>query len=146
MNPATDLDKSGFGYQKVRVYKGPSLGWVETLIKPANVCNGPVYYVQAGDSIIFAQTAVFAPIIYLPDVILWIQETAYQPATGFERAVWIKDISGNASANPITVQPFGGQRIDNLTVAFQIVQNRQLIRLYPIIEQATAGFAGWFVG
>jgi hypothetical protein len=95
--------------------------------------------VAPGDSVIFVNVAA-AITINLPDVRLWVNEIAYQPATGFERAIWIKDL-GNAGAFPITIHPFFGQVIDNLAQSFQIVQNRQLLRLYPFNE-----LTGWWTG
>jgi hypothetical protein len=75
--------------------------------------------------------------VQLPDVTLWIREPGSQPTTGLERAIFIKDIGGNAGAFPITVLPFGSQAID-LLPQLVIVQNRQIVRLYPFTE-----ITGW---
>jgi len=135
-----DLDQSGFGWQRARVYLGPTLGWVDTQVRPSRtITAGGTFNVLPGDSVIFVNIAALVT-VNLPDVRAWVQETAYQPATGFERALWIKDL-GNAAAFNITVHPFGGQVIDNLAIDFSIVQNRQLLRLYPFIDMS-----GWYSG
>jgi hypothetical protein len=77
----------------------------------------------------------------LPDVRLWVQEPAYQPATAFERAIWIKDLGGFAGANPITVQPLPAQTIDLSGAAIQIATNHGLVRLYPLNDMT-----GWWLG
>src|SRR5215467_1252770 len=134
----TDLDQSGHGYQRARTWMGPSLGWVDKLIKPVQLVQSPAYVVQPGDGIIMVQTGIFSTYsIYLPDVNAWVASPAYQPATPLEGALWIKDIGGAASSNTIFIFTFTGQRIDNLDpsiVTFQIVQNHQLLRLWPIVE------------
>jgi hypothetical protein len=136
-----DLDQSGNGWQVARVYLGPSLGWVNVQIKPTRLVTAAgTSSILPGDSIILVN-ATGAVALNLPDVRLWVQEPAYQPATAFERVLYIKDLGGNAAANPITITPFGTQTIDLLAQNFTIVQNRQVIRLYPLND-----LSGWWVG
>jgi hypothetical protein len=137
-----DADQSGQSQgQKVRVYNGPSLGWVETQVKPARTITvAGTFAVLPGDSIILVNVAGSVTLT-LPDVIAWCRSPGYEPASGFERAIWVKDLGGNAGAFPITITPFGSQSID-LFGSFQIVQNRQLLRLYPRQIELT----GWFSG
>lgn len=136
-----DLDQSGNSYQRVNVNLGPSLGWVTVFVKPEiNVTTTGTTTLSAGDSIVLVNVAAVVT-IQLPDVTKWLQENYYRPATGFERAVWIKDLGGNAAAFNITVTPFGAQTIDNLAQSFTIVQNRQLLRLYP-----RNSLTGWYSG
>ena len=136
-----DLDQSSNSWQKVRTWLGPTLGWVDTQVKASRAITlAGAYQIFPGDSVIFVNVAG-AVTLNLPDVRLWIQEPAYQPATGFERAIWIKDLGGNAASFPITITPFSVQTIDLLNTPFQVVVNRQLIRLYPLNDQT-----GWWVG
>jgi hypothetical protein len=136
-----DLDQGGLTYQKTRVYLGPSLGWVEVQVMPSQAITAVgSYTLVAGASMVMVNVAGLVT-INLPDVSKWLLEVAYQPATGFERAIWVKDLGGNAAAFNITIHPFGTQKIDNLQQDFTIVQNRQLIRLYPMND-----LSGWFVG
>lgn len=135
-----DLDQSGNSWQKVRAYLGPSLGWVDCQVKPSvTLTTAQTYNVQPGDSIIFVR-AMGSVIINLPDVKAWVQEIAYMPATGFERALWVKDL-GNAASFPIVINPFGTQSIDTLQQPFTIYQNRQIVRLYPFNDMS-----GWYSG
>ena len=135
-----DLDQSGNSWQRARTYLGPTLGWVDTQVRPTRfITQAGTYNILPGDSVIFVNVAGTV-VINLPDVNRWVNEFAYQPATGFERAIWIKDL-GNAANFPIQVVPFGAQVIDNLAMIFQIAQNRQLLRLYPFNE-----LNGWWTG
>jgi len=136
-----DLDQSGNGWQRARTYLGPSLGWVDTQVKPERRITAPGQYaVLPGDGVIFTDVNGSVTLI-LPDVVKWVQEAAYQPATAFERAIWVKDLGGKAAFFPIQIVPFGTQTIDGLAMPFQIVQNRQLLRLYPLINMT-----GWYTG
>jgi hypothetical protein len=137
----TDLDQSGNGYQQIRVYLGPSLGWQMVRVKPQTMVTvAGTYSFQAGDSILLVNVAGLVT-IPLPSVARWVKETAYNPATGFERAIYIKDLGGNAATFNITVTPDGADKIDSLAQSFTIVQNRQLLRLYPLNS-----LDGWFSG
>ena len=137
---ALDLDKSGNTFQGMRVYLGPSLGWVQTRIQPQFTITVTGTYTLTSD-VGVVLVNVNAPVtINLPDVTQWLNETAYMPSTAFERAIWVKDIGAHAQANNITIVPFGAQLIDGLS-QFTIASNRALIRLYPL-----ADLSGWFVG
>jgi hypothetical protein len=137
-----DFDQSGqASWHKARVYNGPSLGWTEVQVRPTRtISSAGVFPILPGDSILLVNVAG-AVTILLPDVRSWVTAPAYQPATGFERAIFVKDLGGNAGAFPITVQPFAGQAIDLLS-SFQIIQARALLRLYPL----QADLSGWFSG
>jgi hypothetical protein len=135
-----DLDRSGNSYQGLRVYLGPSLGWVQTRVKPESFVTAAGTYQLGSDAGVVLCNVAAAIVLNLPDVRAWVQEFAYQPGTSFERAIWIKDLGGFATANPIVINPFPGQFIDLLT-SFQIINNYQLLRLYPL-----ADLSGWFVG
>jgi hypothetical protein len=136
----SDLDQSGNAYQQAKVYLGPSLGWVMQQVKPEKVVGAGTIILQPGDSLIMAHTDVGPITVQLPDVVPWIREAAYQPMTGFERAIWIKDVLGNANVNNITVTPFGTQTID-LQSSFTIISSFAMIRLYPLFD-----LTGWFRG
>lgn len=140
-NANTDLDQGGNTFQWVTVYMGPSLGWVQVRVKPSlQIDAAGSVTLGAGTSLVFVNVAGLVT-VNLPDVTKWLTEVAYQPAVGYERAIWIKDLGGNAAAFNITVHPFGTQKIDNLQQDFTILQNRQLLRLYPLNDQS-----GWFSG
>lgn len=136
-----DLDQSGQGYQWVKVFLGPSLGWVMCRVKPQrHITVVGTTTLDPGDSVALVNVAGLVT-VNLPQVSAWVKENHYQPVTGFERAIWIKDFGGNATAFAITVHPFAGDKIDNLAMDFTIVQNRQLLRLYPLND-----LTGWISG
>ena len=136
-----DLDQGGNAAQNIKVYLGPSLGWVRQQVRPEQyVTTGGATTLTGGVGVVFVSVAS-AVTINLPDVKSWVYESAYYQATAFERAIWIKDLGGNAAAFNITVAPFGSQAIDGLAQNFTIIQNRQLLRLYPLFD-----LTGWFSG
>ena len=136
-----DLDQSGQGFQSVVLDLGPTLGKVQTRVQPQrSITVAGTTTLDPGDSIALINIAGLVT-INLPDVSLWVKQPHYAPATGFERALWVKDLGGNAVAFNITVHPFGVQTIDNLAIDYTIVQARQLLRLYPLND-----LSGWFSG
>ena len=137
-----DFDQSGqYTGHKVRAWLGPSLGWQDVQVKPTRfITSVGVFPILPGDGVILANVAG-AVTLLLPDVRVWVSENAFQPATAFERSISIKDLGGNAASFPITVIPFGSQTLD-LQSSFQILQARQLLRLYPRELELT----GWYSG
>jgi hypothetical protein len=135
-----DLDQSGRGFQRVRTWLGPSLGWTDELVQPSTyITTGGTYNVQPGDNLLLVNVA--APVtIQLPDVRVWVQQNAYQPATAFERALTIKDFGGGAASFNITIAPFGTQAIDNIQASVVISTTRAAIKLIPLID-----LSGWTV-
>lgn len=136
----TDLDQSGHGYQRVRTYLGPSLGWKEEFVLPAtDILTGGTYVVQPGDTLLLVEVAAVVT-IQLPDVRTWVQQNANQPATGFERTLTIKDLGGNAANFNIIIAPFGQQAIDNLQQALVLATARANVKLIPLIDMS-----GWII-
>ena len=135
-----DFDQSGINFAHgTKVYLGPSLGWVQQQIKPETFVTAPgTVQLSGGAGVILVKVAGLVTIL-LPDVATWVRESAYFQATAFERAIWIKDLGGNASAFNITVTPFGAQQIDGVPASYIIIQNFMLLRLYPLFD-----FTGWY--
>ena len=134
----TDLDKSGYGFQRVRTYLGPTLGWTEEYVQPmVDLKVGGVYNVQPGDSIILVNATALVT-INLPDVRLWVQQKANQPATGFDRSITVKDFGGNAANFNIVIAPFGQQGIDNIQQAVVLSVSRSVMKLIPLND-----LTGW---
>ena len=135
-----DLDQSGHGYQRVRAYLGPSLGWKEEYVLPTtDVTVGGTYVVKPGDSVLLVEVPAVVT-IQLPDVREWVQQHANLPATGFERSLTIKDLGGNAANFNIVIAPFGQQAIDNLQQALVLATARANVKLLPLIDMS-----GWIV-
>lgn len=136
----SDQDQSGKGFQKVRAWLGPSLGWSEDSVIPeTHIEQAGTYVVQPGDQWLLVDVAA-AVTIQLPDVVEWINQRANQPATGFSRSITVKDIGANASNFPITIKPFGLQAIDDLAQSITISVSRATLTLVPLYD-----FSGWAV-
>jgi len=136
----TDLDKGGFGFQRVRTYLGPTLGWKDELVSPStDITTGGIHVVQPGESLLLVEVA--APVqINLPDVVKWFKQAGDQPATVFERSITIKDLGGNAANFNIVVNPFGQQAIDNIQTSLVISEARANVKLIPLLDMS-----GWIV-
>ena len=140
-NPG-DLSKLDLGveWQSMLVNLGPSLGWQQTFIAPSKIyLVPPNIIVTSKDSIILVNTASPAS-VSLPDVVAWVRGVAAQQCPPFARLIVIKDLTGNAALNPITVVAFQGQKIDGAASVVLNV-NFGILRLYPRPD-----LVGWFLG
>jgi hypothetical protein len=136
-----NLDQSGTNCQFLDVWQGPSLGWGKLAVASQMfVTSTAPLTIPPTASRVLLRAAVTA--IALPSVASWVlafPATAGQIA--FDRSLWIKDLSGTASAlAPIVITPAGTDQIDELS-SFQIITANELIRLYPISD-----LSGWMVG
>src|SRR5882672_972307 len=137
---ATDLDKGGTGFHRSKVYLGPTLGWVDSPLIPARIITiTGTSTIDPGDSVVLVDVAATVT-VNLPDVVEWVKQSFGRPATGYERALWIKDLGGNATLFNITVHPFGGQLIDKSAANVVMNTNFQMIRLYPLFD-----LSGWYI-
>jgi hypothetical protein len=135
-----DLDKSGYGFQRVRTYLGPSLGWIDELVKPeSHVTTGGIYSVLPGESVILVDVAS-AVQINLPDARLWVGQTAGRPATALEKSITVKDLGLNAANFNIVITPFQGQTIDSVQQAIVISDAGGTAKLLPLIDMT-----GWIL-
>ena len=140
MTTIIDTDKSGLGFQKQKVWLGPSLGWSEEYVQPSTlITSGPTYAVQPGDGMLLIDVPGGIT-IQLPDVRTWFQQPATQPATGWNRQLCIKDFGGNAEIGNIVLQPFDGQRIDEFIGPTAMTVNNAVVLLVPNID-----LKGWIL-
>jgi hypothetical protein len=140
MTTIIDTDKSGHGFQKQKVWLGPSLGWAEEYVQPSTlITTGPTYAVQPGDGMLLIDVPAGIT-INLPDVKAWFQQVANQPATGWNRQICVKDFGGNAEIGNIVIQPFGSQRIDEHIGTTAITINNSVLLLVPNID-----LSGWVI-
>jgi len=78
--------------------------------------------------------------VQMPDVVAWVRGVAAQQCPPFGRLILIKDLTGNAAVNNITVIAFQGQKIDG---APSVVLNTNfgVLHLYPRPD-----LVGWIIG
>jgi hypothetical protein len=100
--------------------------------------SGGTYAVAPGTGVVMVDS-MGAVTINLPDVRKWVQETAYMPATGFERAIVVKDLGGNAATANITVTPAAGQFIDKTVASIVMSAANQVLCLLPLRDMS-----GWY--
>ena len=140
-NPG-DLSKLDLGveWQSMLVNLGPSLGWQQTYIAPSKIYNVPPNIILTSkDSMVMVNTASPAS-VSLPDVVAWVRGVAAQQCPPFARMILIKDLTGGAALNNITVVAAQGQTIDG-NPSVKITTNFAMLRLYPRPD-----LVGWFIG
>jgi hypothetical protein len=77
--------------------------------------------------------------VQLPDVTEWVKASYQQNRSPFERALLIKDFAYTADANPITILPFGTQKIDGHANAV-ISSAGDAVQLYALED-----LTGWML-
>lgn len=139
MATIVDTDKGGQGFQKQRVWLGPSLGWSEEYVQPSTKITTAIHNVQPGEGILLVDAG--GPVtINLPDVRSWWQQPADQPATAWNRQICIKDWAGTASSFNITVVPFGAQTIDKFIGPTALTVDNSVFLLVPNVD-----LSGWII-
>jgi hypothetical protein len=137
-----DLSKldQGVEWQSMLVNLGPSLGWQQTYIAPSRIYLVPPNIILTSkDSLVLVNTQSPAS-VSMPDVVRWVLGTAAQQCPPFARMIVIKDLTGNAAVNPITVVAAQGQKID-AAQSVVINVNFGVLRLYPRPD-----LRGWILG
>jgi hypothetical protein len=140
-NPG-DLSKLDLGveWQSTLVNLGPSLGWQQTYIAPSKIYLVPPNIILTSkDSVVLVNTASPAS-VSLPDVVAWVRGVAAQNCPPFARLITIKDLTGGAAINNITVVAAQGQTIDG-SASVKITTNYGILYLYPRPD-----LVGWFIG
>lgn len=117
MPSATDLDQGGTFREWVRTYLGPSVGWV--MFQQASTLTVTAGGVTTIDLSVTIVQVNFngAVTIQLPSSIVPPSPTpaiTIQPSSLLPN-ITISDIGGFASANPITILPFGSELIFGLS-------------------------------
>lgn len=128
-----DLDRGGINREWGQAYYGPSVGWVRIPVKNILGITLPGTY-PMDLSINFVQVNVAAPgtIIILPSLHIPgpPQVAGSIPGLFVRAAIFIIDVGGQAGAFPITIQPFGTEKIFGLP-SVQITSPYSGYSLFP---------------
>ncbi len=136
----TDLDRGGNLFTRVRVNRGPTLGWKEIQVEPPIDITDPGPF-QLGNNASRVLVNAAAPVtILLPDVEQWLKQSFEISRPAFDQSIWIKDMSFAAGTNNIIVQGHGAQLVDG-QLTYVIMQDGQLLRCWPLYD-----FSGWYLG
>jgi hypothetical protein len=131
----------GQAAQFVRCWMGPSLGWQDLPVDPILevTAPGPLTLPAYANRVLLK--ALATP-IQLPPVAQWmVASLPLANISGFERGIFIKDLSGVAGpATPVVVNPNGGETIDQLP-SYSIITTNDCLRLYGLSDRS-----GWFSG
>jgi hypothetical protein len=111
-----DLDQGGTPRAWYKRYLGPSIGWINA---PAEISS--IQPITAGGTYTIDLSITYVPVNTTGSVTI-ILPPATNPAAGVgavpgpfaEAPIVIVDISGNAQAHPITIQPAAGETIMGL--------------------------------
>ena len=134
-----NLDGGGGNCQWVRTYLGPTLGWVMLPVVPEIiVTSAATLTVPNYASRILLKAAVTS--VLLPKVSQWMLASLPSAnVAAFDRSLWVKDYSGNATANPIVFTPNGADTIDGLA-SWTMATAFDLVQFYPLSD-----LSGWYV-
>jgi hypothetical protein len=141
--PATaviDLSQSVNRPQIIDTYLGPSIGWVEKLVRSSILINVPGTYAIKYAGTILVNIADPQAAFILPDVGKWLQDLGGLPPSDFDGSIWVKDLGGKAGTFNIKVFALAGQLIDG-SPTFTLIQNRQIAKFVPLND-----LSGWYVG
>jgi hypothetical protein len=111
MSSQTDLDQGGTFRQMTRVYGGPSVGWLYMANQAVLPIVAPGTYPLARGMNFVTVAANGAVTINLPSSIASLAGPQAIPGQWLINQVVIIDIGGFASANPISIAPFGTELI-----------------------------------
>jgi len=140
MSSQTDLDQGGTFRQWVRMWMGPSVGFVNVPIDAVlNITAAGVYTIARGTSLILV-SANGNVTINLPSSQASPQGPQAIPGQWVINPVTIVDIGGFAGSNTYNIVPFGAETISGLA-SVQLASARGTIILIPIL---TTG--GWNLG
>lgn len=137
MGSQSDLDQGGTSRAWVRVYLGPSVGWVYA--PGGNVFNivAPgTYNIDPSTSLIEVNVAGAVTII-LPSAIVPAIPAVGIPQLFVGNPITIVDVGGNAQANPITIEPFSVSETIMGLAQIQITVNFGGFSLLPNSAQKT---------
>jgi hypothetical protein len=132
-------DQSGTTCRFVRVYHGPTLGWVEIPIEPELIITSaaalvlPVYA-----SRVLLNAAVKS--VTLPSVSQWMRASLPLAVTAsFDASIWVKDLSYQASdGSPIVFTPNGTDKIDTFS-SWSMNSPGKLVKFFPLTD-----LSGWY--
>lgn len=133
MGSQTDLDQGGTFRQYERYWMGPSVGWVtspQQAVLP--ITTGGAVSISRGTNLV---TVSFngSVTLNLPSAKASPQSPQAIPGQWVLLPVTVVDIGGFATANPITINPFGAELISGLA-SVQLASAYGSIILKPILE------------
>lgn len=114
MTSQTDLDQGGTFRQLIRLYMGPSIGWVDTYDNAVlAVTSGGIKDVGLGTTLVMVNS-IASPTIQLPSSLKSGAGAGAVPGKSVGRPITVVDAGGNGTSAPITILPFGSETIDGL--------------------------------
>lgn len=107
MGSQTDLDQGGTSRQYIRVYLGPSVGWITTPAPSGSILPitaAGTYAIDPSVTLIIVNVAGTV-ILVLPSAKTPTVGPQAQPGLFAQTPITIVDIGGNAVAHPIIIRP-----------------------------------------
>lgn len=140
MTSQLDLDQGGTFRQWVKMYMGPSVGWVSTPIDAVlDITAGGTYTILRGTSLILINVDANVT-LNLPSSKASVQGPQTIPGQWVINPVTIVDIGGFAATRTYLINPSGAELISGLA-SVDLASPRGTIILIPIL---TTG--GWNLG
>jgi len=130
MGSQTDLDQGGTFREWTKVWMGPSIGWVPRPTYNVLLITAPgTYTIDRSTSNVNVNSAI-GVIVVLPSTLFSVAGATAQPGTFVANPVIVTDLSGNANAAPITINPAAGDTIMGLS-SIQLTANYGAFTLLP---------------
>lgn len=140
MTSQLDLDQGGTFRQWVRMYMGPSVGWVSVPIDAVlDILTGGVKTILRGTSLILLNVDADVT-INLPSAKASVQGPQAIPGQWVINPVTIADIGGFAGTRLYRIVPFAGELISGLPFV-DLASPRGTVILIPILPTG-----GWNLG
>jgi hypothetical protein len=140
MTSQLDLDQGGTFRQWVKMYMGPSVGWVSVPVDAVlDITAGGAYSILRGTSLILINVDDDVT-INLPSSLAAVQGPQVLPGQWVINPITIIDIGGFAGTRTYSIVPFGSELISGLA-SVDLASPRGTIILIPIL---TTG--GWNLG
>lgn len=140
MTSQTDLDQGGTFRQWVKMYMGPSVGWLDVPVDAIlNILAGGTFVIARGTSLILINVDANVT-LNLPSAKATIRGPQAIPGQWVINPVTIVDIGGFAGTRVYNIVPFPGELISGLA-SVQLAAPRGTVILIPIL---TTG--GWNLG
>lgn len=140
MGSQLDLDQGGTFRQWVKMYMGPSVGWISVPVDAVlDITAGGTYTIQRGTSLILINVDADVT-INLPSSLAAPQGPQALPGQWVINPVTVVDIGGFAGSRTYNIVPFGSELISGLP-SVPLASPRGTIILIPIL---TTG--GWNLG
>lgn len=130
-----DLDQGGTDREWLRVYRGPSVGWITIPYRNVLIITAAGTYTLNPSTSLVQVSVAGAVTIVMPSAVDPAVGPGALPGLFAKNPVTIVDIGGNAATTPITIDPASGAENILGLASVQITANYGGLTLVPSSKQ-----------